>query len=233
MPGVEIVCGHCGKVAVKTASAANRARRDGLAIYCSRECSGLGRRKGKSLEQRKAEKAAYDRHYREKNRDARAAQKAAYHKRTYDPAKQRAYNQSRMSLHVEYCRRPEYRAAKKTYDRQYRARKFYGDFADCFLLVMDIREECLSQQSDYEIRLAKGGVAKTQQRRRDYDRLNREGTEIGALGNFDRRQGWENGPVTGGLRGIPSARNSAHDQYPASRGAPVEAPGGSGRDQLR
>lgn len=205
MAGVEIECRHCGKVATKPASAVNRARRDGLSIYCSRECSGLGRRKGKSVEQRKAEKSAYDAIRRVALADRIKAEKAAYHKRTYDPEKQRAYNQARMAQHVEYCRRPEYRAAKKAYDRQYRARKFYGDFADCFLLVMDIRDECLAQQTDYEIRFAKGGVAKTQQRRRNYDRLNREGAEIGALGNLDRRQGWENGGLAGGLRSLPSA----------------------------
>jgi hypothetical protein len=34
------------------------------------------------------------------------------------------YRKQRMHLHVEYCRRPEYRAWKREYDRKYRAKEF-------------------------------------------------------------------------------------------------------------
>lgn len=233
MGSVAIECGHCGKVAMKASSAVNRARRDGMTIYCSRECSGLGRRKGKTAAQIKAEKKAYDAARRIALADQIKAAKAAYHKRTYDPAKAAEYRKQRMPSHIEYCRRPEYREWKKGYDRQYRAQKHYGDYADCFLLVMDIRDECLAQQTDYEIRFAKGGVAKTQQRRREYDRLNRESTEIGVMGNLEFRQGRQNGSLASGLRGLPGPRNSSHHQHPASGRAPVQAASGSGRDQLR
>lgn len=184
---MQIECAHCGKAADKPASAVNRARRDGLNIYCSRACSGLARRKWKSQAQRKVEKAEYDRGYRAKNHARRAAQKAEYHQRTYDPQKQREYNQSRMRPHIEYCRRPEYREKKRAYDRHYRAEKHYGPLAECFLLTLDIRDECLAQQSDYEIRRSKGTFGKSQQRKRDYERLDRKEPEIGPMGNSQLR----------------------------------------------
>lgn len=231
---MQITCAHCGKVADKAAGAVNRARKVGLAIYCDRICAGLGRRKQpKSVEQRKAEKRAYDAVRRDALADEIKAAKAAYHKRTYDPAKAAIHRQKRMPYHVEYCRRPEYREWKREYDRQYRASKEYGEFAECFLLVMDIRAECLSQMTDYEIRLEKGTINKRLQRRRDYDRLNREDPKDGSLGDFEFRQGRQDGGVSGGLRGLPSAGNLADHQYAAPRGAPVQASGGGGRNQLR
>src|SRR5690242_12469550 len=134
-----IVCAQCGEEADKAASHVNRARRNGDNLYCSRECSGLGRRTNKTAEQRKEEKRLYDIEYRARDVEGRKARKAEYYQRTKDRAKEAEARKRRMPTHVEYCRRPEYRAWKKTYDRQYRAVKFYGDFADCFLLVMDIR----------------------------------------------------------------------------------------------
>lgn len=231
---MQITCAHCGKAAEKPAGAVNRARKCGLSLYCDRTCAGLGRRKpSKSIEQKKAEKKAYDAARRIALADKIRAAKREYHKRTYDVVKAAEERKRRMQRHVEYCRRPEYVAWKREYDRLYRANKEYGEFAECFLLVMDIRAECLSQMTDYEIRYAKGGVAKTQQRRRAYGRLNREDFEDGSLGDVEFCEGREDGCVTSRLRGLPSAGNLADYQYPASGGAPVEAPGGRGRNQLR
>lgn len=179
-------CPQCRCYGDKPASALNRAARRGVPIYCGRECAGIARRKpAKSLEQRKAEKSAYDAQRRINIADRLRAEKRAYHIRTYNPAKAAIERRNRMPKHVEYCRRPEYRQWKREYDRQYRARE-YGEFADCYLLVLDIRNECLSQQSDYEIRMSKGTFGKWQQRRRDYDRLDREEPEIGPMGNLER-----------------------------------------------
>ena len=195
---MQFECAHCGKTADKPSGHVNRSRRDGMALYCDRVCSGLGRRKPPKTEaQRKAEKRAYDAARRVELADRLKAEKREYHKRTYDPAKAAEARKRRMPSHVEYCRRPEYREWKRQYDRQYRAQKEYGDFAECFLLVMDIRAECLSQQSDYEMRHAKGRVAMTQQRRRDYDRTHSQEPQIGPLGHVEPYQGRQNGSLTG------------------------------------
>ena len=194
---MQFECAHCGKLADKPAGHVNRARKRGLSLYCDRVCSGLGRRTGKTKAQKVEEKRLYDMEYRRKNRALLKAKKAEYFQRTYDPTKAAEERKARMPYHVEYCRRPEYREWKREYDRRYRAEKDYGEFADCFLLVMDIRAECLSQQSDYEIRYAKGRVAMTQQRRREHDRTFRKEPEIGPLGNLEPRQGRQNGSLTG------------------------------------
>lgn len=186
-------CAHCAATATTSSGAFNRANKLGAPLYCGKACAGIARRKFKSVEQRKAEKSAYDAARREALADQIKAAKRDYHKRTYDPVKAAAVRKQRMPHHVEYCRRPEYREWKREYDRTYRANKEYGEFADCFLLVMDIRAECLSQMTDYEIRLDKGTLNKRQQRRRDYDRFNREELEDCPVGNLERGQGWQDG----------------------------------------
>ena len=194
---MRVRCAHCGSETDKPTGAVNRAWARGLLVYCNRKCAGLGRRMHKSKERKIADKAAYDAEYRTKNRERLRAEKSAYYQRTHDPVKEAEKRKERMPYHVEYCRRPEYREWKRDYDRQYRAVKNYGDFADCFLLVMDIRDECLSQMSDYEIRYAKGGFGKTQQRKRDYARTHSQEPEVGPLGDIERYQGRKNGSLTG------------------------------------
>ena len=179
-------CAQCGKEADRPTGHVNRARARGMSLYCSRECSGLGRRSGKTSEQRKEEKRVYDVDYRSRNLASIKAKKAAHYQKTRDPVKEAAKRKERMPLHVEYCRRPEYRAKKKVYDRKYRAVKHYGAFADCFLLVMDIRDECLSRMTDYEIRLEKGTINKALKRKRDDQRAYSNAFENGALGNIER-----------------------------------------------
>ncbi len=163
-----VTCAYCGNKSEKIAGHVNRARKLGNALYCNRECAGLARRTHKSEAQKKADKREYDREYRAKNYEKMKPKKAAYHKATYDPVKEAVKRKKRMPQHVEYCRRPEYRAWKKQYDRKYRARKNYGPFAEHFLLTMEIRDECLAQQTDYEIRLSKGTLNKCIKRRRNY-----------------------------------------------------------------
>lgn len=149
-------CAHCGVMATTASGAFNRAQKAGAPLYCGRECAGLGRRKGKSLEQRKAEKSAYDAARRVELADRIKAEKREYHLRTYDPVKAAEVRKRRMPYHVEYCRTPEYREWKREYDRKYRASKEYGEFAECFLLVMDIRAECLSPDDSLRNQLRQG-----------------------------------------------------------------------------
>lgn len=190
------ICAHCGKESSRHNSDVNRAVRKNAPLFCGKVCFGLSRRQQKTKADRVEEKRLYDIQYREKNRKLLKAKKAAYFQRTYDPAQAALERKLRMPRHVEYCRRPAYRAWKRDYDRQYRAVKEYGEFADCFLLVMDIRAECLSQMSDYEIRLSKGTLNKATQRKRDYARSIRKEPEIGPLGHIESRQGRQNGSLT-------------------------------------
>jgi len=187
---VKVKCAHCGKTSDKPTSAVNRARKNGRPLYCNKRCAGLARCKHKTKAQKKEEKRLYDIEYRAKNRTKLKAKKAAYFQRTYDPKKAAVERKKRMSHHVEYCRRPEYRAWKKSYDRQYRAKKEYGDFWECHILAMEIRNEALSRASDYEIRLANETLNKATRRKRNYEavRTHREEPQVGPLGNLERGQ---------------------------------------------
>ena len=187
---MKITCAYCGKETDKAPGSVNRSRKNGSPLYCGLTCAGMGRRKGQTESDKKEAKRLYDIKYRAKNRAMLKAKKAAYFQRTYDPEKAAVERKKIMPRHVEYCRQPEYREWKRGYDRQYRAKKWYGPFWESHLLAMDIRSEALSRKSDYEIRLEKGTLGKTQQRKRDYEaaRTHRQEPEIGPLGNLERGQ---------------------------------------------
>lgn len=164
---MQIECAHCGRTAEKPTGHVNRSRANGLRLYCNRRCAGLARRKPRrSKAQRIAEKAAYDREYRRKNRERIKANKAAYFQTTYDPEKARVERKKRMAQHVEYCRRPAYKVWKSAYDRQRRAAE-YGPAADAYLLTLELNREIKKRSSNYEIRQANRTGNKAQQRARD------------------------------------------------------------------
>lgn len=158
-------CAHCGKENDKSAGQVNRARAEGLNLYCNRECSGLGRRSGKTKAQRIEEKRLYDVEYRAKNLKKILADKKAYHKRTYDPAKAAEVRKRRMPYHVEYCRRPEYRAKKQVYDRKRRDAE-YGEFAEVARLTIDLNREIKGRMTNAEIKWENGSANKSQFRKR-------------------------------------------------------------------
>ncbi len=145
-------------------------------MFCDRKCAGLGRRKGKTKEQRVAEKAEYDRRYREANLAEIKAKKAARFRATYDPEKAAIERNARMPWHVEYCRRPEYKQWKKQYDFDYRAREF-GEFSEAYKFLIQIENEIDNRASRYDVAVAKGTLNKALQRKRFYVNLKRNRTE--------------------------------------------------------
>jgi RNA polymerase-interacting CarD/CdnL/TRCF family regulator len=145
----------------------NRAHAQGLNLYCNRRCSGFGRRKPKkSKAQSKLEKRLYDQQYLRLNREMLKAKKHAHHLATYDPEKERVKRKARMPQHVEYCRRPEYRRWKSDYDKRYRARKFYGPFAEAAMLTNDLNREIKERMTNHEIRWENRTTNKSQFRAR-------------------------------------------------------------------
>lgn len=169
MSEIEIVCAHCGKKAFRYIGHVNRSNKLGNQLYCGRTCAGLGRRKNKSLEQKKEEKRLYDIEYRAKNFERDRPKRAAYFQLDYArrPEHYKKVRQRRMAAHVEYCRRPEYRAKKHIYDRARYAKGKFGDWWENHVLVMQIGEECERHMSKYEIRLKNGTLNKTLRRIRN------------------------------------------------------------------
>jgi hypothetical protein len=164
-------CDHCGAELHKQPSAINRAAAVGARLFCNRTCAGLARRSGKSAEQKKAEKAAYDAKRRTELADQIKTQKREiylrnreHYLRQHTEYRNRPENVAR---HNAYCRRPEYVAEKREYDRRRRAVKQFGEeFAESFLLLQDIEKEIDSRATRYEIYLANGTINKAQSRRR-------------------------------------------------------------------
>lgn len=160
-------CAHCGKIADRPTGHVRRSRAQGMNLYCGRKCSNLGRRDGRTKAQKVEAKRLYDIQYRKKNYEKLKDSHRAYHLRTYDPEKARIVRKKNMARHVEYCRQPEYKRWKKTYDRRYRAKKFYGPMADAFLTVLDLTKEIKSRSTSYEIRRENQTFGKRQARSRE------------------------------------------------------------------
>lgn len=127
----------------------NRAMRVGSPLFCSQTCSGIAHRTDtRTKEQKVADKAEYDRQYRERNRESLQGKKANYYRENHDREKEREVRQRRMPLHVEYCRRPEYKNYKREYDANRRASE-YGPFGEAYkdlvALTKTIRERRIKQ----------------------------------------------------------------------------------------
>lgn len=140
--------------------------RNGPHVYCDRQCTGIARRKFKTDTQKKSEKALYDTMYRARNLTSIKSKKRDYFKRTYDPKQAAVVRRKRMPIHVEYCRRPEYRKKKSAYDETRRDRLQFGEFAESAKLLRQIESEVEKRMSKYNIRLQQGTLTKAQTRKR-------------------------------------------------------------------
>jgi len=141
--------------------------------FCSLKCCGVARRLNKTKTQKVAEKAAYDRAYRSKNRERLKAKQAAYFRATYDPdAARKLRTRAKMKKHAEYCRRyyadPAKKAAKVAYD-QARRDAHYGPFAEAHRVLVMLKRAVVKAQPDRYERAKERGYydRNAQQRRRD------------------------------------------------------------------
>lgn len=165
-----IQCARCGCDCERNNGHINRARKRGAPLYCGKVCAGIGRRVVKSAAQKKEEKRLYDQQYRADNQAMLKQKKHDWFQRTYDPASAAVSRKANMPKHVEYCRRPEYVAWKRAYDEQYRAKKEYGEFWQCFMIVASIDKEVSERATKTDVAIAKGTLNKAQTRKRDYER---------------------------------------------------------------
>lgn len=165
---VEIICPQCNGTAQKYIGHVTRANKIGAPVYCSKACSGLASRNNKTLEQKKAEKAAYDKEYLKKDVEIKKHKRHEYFKRTYNPQEAAIARKKRMPQHVEYCRQPKYREYKKKYDQQYRANKEYGEFGEAFIALIELAKEV-----DNRLAKSEAGIYnKSQNRKRKWQRQN-------------------------------------------------------------
>lgn len=162
---MKLTC-FCGKEYEKSTGHYNRAIKLNANLYCSKTCASEARRDHKSIDQKKAEKAEYDKQYRYYHREGIKAKKAEAFKKDYEanPDKYKAQRQKRYPKHLKYLQSPEYKAYKKEYDKRHLAKKQYGEFAECFLIT----EQIFSLIPNREIKLQMGLTNKNQNRKRQW-----------------------------------------------------------------
>ncbi len=140
-------CAYCGKQFEKSAGHLNRAISQGLNVYCDKKCAGLGRRTNETTEEKKVYKQWYDLFIRASRTEdewilVRLQALVLFHlDYRANPEKYREKRQRKMAAHIEYCRQPEYKKYKKGYDEQYRAKKDYGDFWECAIILKNLDKE--------------------------------------------------------------------------------------------
>ncbi len=147
----------------------NRAQAIGAPLYCCKTCAGLARRTPRPTEQeRRASKAAYDRERRQRLGERLRAEKRAHYQanRARILADMTRKRPAKMAAHIEYCRRPEYRAYKSEYDKRRLARKQFGEFADAALTLRSLETEIDAKASRYEVYMQNRTINKAQTRRR-------------------------------------------------------------------
>lgn len=166
---MKLICPQCSIEFECGTGRFNRARKIDAPLYCGLVCSRLARRNKNppTPEEKIAAKAEYDRNRRAKMGDElRAKRMAAYyanHERNL--ALQKEARKRRMPYHIEYCRRPEYRAKKHEYDIA-KACEEYGEWAETWRLLLELEKEIRSQATAYERRVANGYYLRSAQKRR-------------------------------------------------------------------
>lgn len=162
---ITLKCPQCQAAFTARTGDVNRATKRGAPKYCSKACSGLARRIYRDPVEKKKLKAAYDREYRNRNHVVIKAKKAARYRVNCDREKEREIRKKRMPRHVEYCRRPEYKAYKHEYDKR-RNESEFGEFAEAWRLLQELEKEIRSQSTAYERRVANGYYIRSAQKRR-------------------------------------------------------------------
>jgi hypothetical protein len=147
---VIITCAHCGQDADKLSGGVNRSRKAGLPLYCGRKCAGLAKRVERTAAERRQMKSEYDRQRRAELADKiKADKRAAYQRdrpaRLAAMAARRACPDFRVKMKAyqhEWARRPAVKAAKKQYDRRWRAVREFGqtDLAEVVILLGELSE---------------------------------------------------------------------------------------------
>lgn len=138
--------------------------------YCSKKCTGIGRRKNLTKEQKAENKRLYDIEYRAKNLAKIKAAKRENHLKNYDPVKWSKIRRTDAyrKRHKAYLNTPEYKEWKKNYDRNYLSTKKYGEeWKDCHHILLDLEDHIKTVTTKYEIRLQNQTFNKAQRRIRN------------------------------------------------------------------
>lgn len=108
--------------------------------------------------EKKQKKKLYDARRRIEKSELIKAQKAKFCKTPAGRAMQKRNREKTKDYHLEYCRSPEYKNWKRSYDRVHRAKFYHGQFWECMLLIDEIEKEVIKRVPDKYERLKMRGV---------------------------------------------------------------------------
>lgn len=162
-----IICPHCKKEVDLPTGQVNRSNKKKSPIYCGRVCSGLARRLNKSEEQKKNEKAEYDKKYREERKEIIRIKKQEYNKTPAGRATQKRNRDKLKDYHKQYCRQPEYCAKKKVYDQEHRAKKQFGEFWESGILLKELENNI----DRHEANMSNNTFNKSQKRKQLWNQI--------------------------------------------------------------
>jgi hypothetical protein len=176
-----IKCTHCGKKVDKRSGHVNRANKLGARLFCNRTCYGLDKRHNRSLDEQKEVKRIYDLEYCKNNYIKRKSQQKEWFDQDYakHPEKYKERRKAKYEAHLKYLSTDKYKAKKKKYDREFRAKKKYGEFWESFIHLQDIDKFI----DNREVKLQLCLTNKNQKRKRNYERINSSKLERSPLGN--------------------------------------------------
>ena len=171
----KFICHHCGKESEKYTGHVNRALKMGNNIYCTRVCAGLGRRVERSEEEKKRIKSEYDKQRTDKHELWYLLYRAFEFRVDYEenPEKYKKERERKYEAHLKYLQTDKYKAWKKKYDEKFRARKEFGIYWECAILLKQLEEQLLKIRPD-GIKFQMGITNKTQKRKRLWQKTQRQ-----------------------------------------------------------
>ena len=176
---MEIVCAYCGQFAEKRTGDVNRAKTRGAPIYCGKVCSGLAKRLDPDAKREAAARRQREYWQRPENAARKKARAAELFQQSKQPGGWYPQHRERMRTDPEYrakhkacqarCQaRPDWKARKQEYDREWRATRHYGNMAEAFLVLMELESEVEKRIEWLDLQSEKGTANKCQTRRRAY-----------------------------------------------------------------
>jgi hypothetical protein len=205
---MEAKCAYCKSVFEIATGAYNRAIGKGLNVYCNKTCAGFGRRK--TVEEKKARVAEYDKERRRLLADRIKREKAEYHKRTYDPVQAAIKRKERMHLHIERMRQPKWVAYKREYDKKRRAKMDYGEFGEAAILLRSLESELERKSPELLVIKFQNKTVNKSQFRKNNGKTHSKQPEKHTLGNTEQSERRLYGLRSSRCHRVASQRNPAH-----------------------
>jgi hypothetical protein len=146
-------------------------------FFCDKKCCGLSKKT--SIEEKKKVKRIYDKRYRSKNLDRIRQNKKEYFKKDYlaNLEKYRQIRKEKYKKHLQYLNTSKYKKWKREYDKKYLAKKYFGKYWECAILLNEL-ENFLLNNAPEGMHFRMGITNKTQKRKRLWQRTIKKQTNL-------------------------------------------------------